>query len=269
MIYQSHNSNSGNYFQCVKYENFFFVPHIHRHPELIYVQEGSVCVDLGDRLESVNAGEYALIFSNCRHGYHSPEPSLVYVCIFSEDNVPAFAKKIKGMLPKSIRFHCRESITDFALKELFSENRLPDALMLKAGLYAVLSEFLNQAELEPFRNKSDDIVDKMIQYIAENYTEDISLASMAEALGYEKHYLSRCFNAKLKSGFSQYVNWYRIDHAKNLLSNTSLSVSEIALQSGFRTIRSFNRSFLNFVGTVPTDYFTKTPPINTSDKKNL
>lgn len=269
MIYQAHNSNSANYFQCVRYENFFFVPHIHRHPELIYVKSGEVDVDLGDRCERVRAGEYALIFSNCRHGYSTQETSLVYVCIFSEDHVPAFAKKIKGMLPKSIRFSCRPSVTDFAERELFRDGVIPEPMLLKAALYAVLGEFLQGAELEPATGGNDELIDRMIRYIGEHYSGNISLDSMAAELGYEKHYLSRCFNTKLKSGFSQYVNWYRIDQAKNLLTNTELSVSEIAFQCGFHTIRSFNRAFLQIAGMAPREFAVRKTAINTSEKRNV
>ena len=95
-----------------------------------------------------------------------------------------------------------------------------------------------------------------------------TLMDLAADLGYEKHYLSRCFNAKLKSGFSQYVNWYRIDHAKSLLAGTSLPISEIAFRSGFCTIRSFNRAFAELVGSTPSEYSVKSA-IHTSTKTDL
>lgn len=267
MLYQRHNSKAGNYFECIKYRDFFFVPHIHRHPELIYVAAGEVTVDLGEKSETVSEGEYALILSNCRHGYKTPHFSEVYVCIFSEDYVPSAAKRLRGMLPRSIGFKCRDSVTDFALRELFREDKTPDYYILKAALYAVLGEFLSSAELEPIKNSSDEIIDRMIKYITENFTDDISLEKMAADLGYEKHYLSRCFNTKLKTGFSQYVNWYRVDLAKELLSDSALSVSEIAFRCGFSTIRSFNRVFLQLTGASPSEYALNVSRENKNRKK--
>jgi len=257
MLYQEHNSQSGYYFECIKYNDFSYVPHIHRHPELIYVVKGEVDVDLGDSTETVKEGDFALVFSNCRHGYTTLKSSEVYVCIFSEDFVPSFSKKIKGKMQKNIKFNCRQSVTDFALKELFIEDKIPQSYLIKATLYAVLGEYLESAELVNAYNSNNELVDKMINYITENYTNDISLEKMAVDLGYEKHYLSRCFNNKLKTGFSEYVNWYRIDCAKSLLVDSKLSISEIAFSCGFKTIRSFNRSFLKLTGVAPNEFITR------------
>jgi len=257
MLYQEANSKSGYFFECLKYDDFFYVPHIHRHPELIYVKSGEVKVELFDHCETVKQGDFALIFPNCRHGYLTLKSSEVFVCIFSEDFVPSFRNKIKGTAPKTVKFSCRQSVTDFVEKELFKEDTTPEPYMIKSTLYAVLGEFINSATLVPTNTSNGELVDKMIKYITENYTGDISLDTMAMNLGYEKHYLSRCFNRTLKTGFSEYVNWYRIDSAKSLLIDSKLSISEIAFQCGFKTIRSFNRAFLKLTGIAPNEYASR------------
>lgn len=54
--------------------------------------------------------------------------------------------------------------------------------------------------------------------------------------------------------FSTYVNQQRIDYAKNLLISTKLSVAEIAFESGYDSLRTFNRSFRQISGISPTDF---------------
>ena len=51
--------------------------------------------------------------------------------------------------------------------------------------------------------------------------------------------------------FSRYVNLYRVERATNLLMNTDMSITEIALSSGFQSIRSFNRVYLELTGLSP------------------
>jgi transcriptional regulator GlxA family with amidase domain len=55
--------------------------------------------------------------------------------------------------------------------------------------------------------------------------------------------------------FSRYVNLFRVDAATELLQHTDLPITEIALQSGFQSIRNFNRVFLEITGKTPSRQF--------------
>ena len=63
----------------------------------------------------------------------------------------------------------------------------------------------------------------------------------------------RYFHSRISMHFSQYVNWYRVDTATELLRNTKLSITEIATRSGFQSIRSFNRIYRAFTGVSPSE----------------
>lgn len=253
MLYQTHNSVGQNYFECVRYSNFFFVAHMHRHPELIYVEDGEILIQTDGRTETVRAGEHAMILPNRIHAYSTPVLSTVYVCIFSEAYVPHFARETRGKQANSTRFLCRSSICDFARQELFVTNRVPDLYLMKSTLYALLGEYLEQTVFSPTSGKDMQLLDQIVRYIDENYIENITLKSMALALGYEQHYLSRYFHSYIPMHFSQFVNWYRVDAATSLLRNTTLSMTEVAAHSGFQSIRTFNRVYLELTGSTPSD----------------
>ncbi len=255
MFYQSHNSVGQYYFQLIRYHNFYWQTHMHRHLELIYVREGAVVVETPGQQETIRRGEYAWIPSNCIHAYHTPETSVVDVCIFSEDFTPAFAKAIRGKKPTCTHFICRPSVSDFVCRELFVPEQIPDFFILKGALYAVMDEVIHQIPFQSVTAKSELLLDRIISYVAENYRENITLSSAAQALGYEEHYLSRCFHSYLPMHFSQYVNLYRVDAATELLQHSDLSITEIATQSGFQSIRSFNRVFLEITGKKPSQFF--------------
>ena len=91
----------------------------------------------------------------------------------------------------------------------------------------------------------------MISYVEENFAEDITLKRVSEALSYEYHYLSRVLRTSLHMRFCTLVNQYRCERAKELITQTDKPLSEIAMNCGFQSIRSFNRAFLDIVGCTP------------------
>ena len=87
-----------------------------------------------------------------------------------------------------------------------------------------------------------------------NYRDDISLVSLAEHYGYEYHYLSRQFHTLFHMNFKDFLNTYRLEHARELLLHTDMNITEISHNSGFQTMRTFNRVFLQQTGMTPTEF---------------
>ena len=253
MIYQKSNSNTKNYFECIRDSDFSFFEHMHRNPELIYVRRGEICINTESRSELVKAGEFALVLPNRIHSYESKESSSVDVLIFSEDYVPDFSSKISGKNPDRCVFTARKDVEEFVSKALFVTDNIPDFYILKGALYLLLGEFMKSAVFSKTPLKKESLIDEIIAYIDKNYTEPITLKSMAEALGYEPHYLSRYFHSRIPIHFSRYVNLYRVDKASALLTSSDMSITEIALASGFQSIRSFNRVYMELTGRTPSD----------------
>ena len=54
--------------------------------------------------------------------------------------------------------------------------------------------------------------------------------------------------------FNSYKNRYRINNACYLLSNSNYSILQCALESGYQSVRSFNRNFKNILGITPAEY---------------
>ncbi len=250
ILYQRENSQ-GKYHNDIRwFENFQFVSHIHRDPELIYVKAGELTVTVEGRSFPARAGQMALVFSNQIHAYSSAARNLVAVHVFSEDNVPSFAKLIAGKHPACPVFDCDPVVANYYVQGcLEQENR--SKLALKSYLYGVCDSFLSQAQLLSGRQDHPDVLHRMFGYIAEHFTENITLTEMGSALGYEPHYLSRVFGRAVGINVKQYINLYRIDYAKDRLQNSNDPVTDIALSCGFQSIRNFNRVFLAKVGVTP------------------
>ena len=95
-------------------------------------------------------------------------------------------------------------------------------------------------------------VDQVQRYIDKNYTdENISLNSVAQALGISPNYLSACFSQKMEISFVEYITKKRMSRAKQLLQRTNLRTSEIAAEVGYRDSRYFSFVFRKTQGCSP------------------
>ena len=108
--------------------------------------------------------------------------------------------------------------------------------------------------LEQRSDKMDFLVGNFLDWISEHYAENISLKSLAQDFGYEYHYFSRLLSREYGINFKQLVNRYRVEEAIHLLESTELPVTEVAMKSGFQSIRNFNHVFKEYTGSTPKEY---------------
>ncbi len=71
---------------------------------------------------------------------------------------------------------------------------------------------------------------------------DLTLKKLAREVGSNRTYMSRAIHLVRGMGFRQYVNLFRLKHARELCSGGSPSSLEVALKSGFADIRTFNKA---------------------------
>ncbi len=83
----------------------------------------------------------------------------------------------------------------------------------------------------------------------------LKLGELADAIGLSVHQLSELLNRYLHSGFSGYINGYRVRHASGLIErDPSQSLLEIAYDSGFNSKTAFNQAFKQVTGMTPSQF---------------
>ena len=107
-------------------------------------------------------------------------------------------------------------------------------------------------------NKTSENLEKITDFIEENYKENLTLDMVANAAGYSRTYTSAIFKKVHGMTISEYVNHVRTKKACELLTDTNyaLSLKEVCAQCGFSTIHNFNRTFKRIVGVPPGKYRT-------------
>ncbi len=105
------------------------------------------------------------------------------------------------------------------------------------------------------RNKqSINTVQKVMEYVNNNYNKDISLNSAAEHVGLSSAYLSRLFRKETQKSFIEYVMRVRVEKAKILLKKTDKKTYDIAKEVGYNDIRYFTKMFKTLEGITPVQY---------------
>ncbi len=254
IVYQHHNSSIPYNYDTVDYENFTYIPHLHRNPELVCVLEGSVVAHIEDRSEVIPAGEFLLILPNRVHSFETPEVSKTRVIVFSQEYVREFWNCLGDREGKTGRFSMPESDRNLFLERMTVQppHRMDICACLSLACGAYLKEKEREGLVPASRNK-EDLMHRMLSFISAHYTENITLSEMARALGYEEHYLSRCFHRYFDKNFKQFINEYRIQYALQLMSDPGCrrSLTEIAYLSGFQSVRNFNRVYKESEGRAP------------------
>ena len=151
-----------------------------------------------------------------------------------------------------MKFRFDNSAELFLQKNLFCNTTVPFFDRI-AGLGVICSQCVKYAKIYD-RYGNSGITDKLLEYVYDNFTEDITLKGAAGHFGYEYHYLSALFNKCFSLSFSEFVNICRFNMACELILKTDKKLSDIALESGFGSMRNFNRIFKKYAQKTPKEF---------------
>ena len=146
---------------------------------------------------------------------------------------------------------------------IFSANRI---LPISSTLMPVIELIHHEITMNPasdsvrylFYYIYDKFVEKQsfrsLKYIAENFSENITVAKLAEIENYNRFYYTDWFKSKTGILPSEYIQIVRIEKAKALLADTGYKIIEIALQVGYDNASSFTRTFKRLEHISPREY---------------
>ena len=103
-------------------------------------------------------------------------------------------------------------------------------------------------------NPDNRLIASVCDYIGQHYAENISLTTVAEHVGYSSKYMSRLFKESMNWNLSDYINYVRIEKAKELLRTTNEPIDEIQELVGIPSRTTFLRVFKKFEGITPGQY---------------
>ncbi len=101
-------------------------------------------------------------------------------------------------------------------------------------------------------------INKALQYIKQNFNKNIKSADVAAFLGISPLYFQKIFLSTTGKKFNYYLNEQRILYAKQLLTSSNHSLSQISSMVGYNNLQNFITNFKRITGNLPTAFRTNT-----------
>lgn len=231
---------------------------------LILVSGGSCSIQWGDQTVLATPGCAVLLGPGGgflrQNGYSVPE---LLGCSFSvaflgemrtnlqKDYTHLFAKDGLILLYGPPQWSNRLRTLMELLHSAENEADCPGGLYLALLLHYTEQEDRNERAAKRPRNET---VEQICAYLAENYQQKFSLTEVAARFYLSPYYLSRLFRRVTGQSIVDYINGRRIEAAQQLLENTTMSVSDVAEQTGFASAAHFRRVFREVMGVGPLQY---------------
>jgi len=254
LVYQTENFGRSFDYRHRYHDRFVIPAHIHEYSEILYVLSGEMTMLIGGVKYRVPAGHVAFVIPNEIHAYTDETACRVMCAVFSNDFIPLFLRRLSNKVPACPVADMRDTLP---LLSALEQTAFSDHLRLTGLLNLLYAAFLKKTTLVDRPKEGAHLYQAAIAYIAAHFTEDMGLSDLAAHLGYHEKYLSSALHALTGMNFCMFLASYRVDFARQIFRSPegqAKSVSQVALEVGFSSINTFNRSFKKLTGMTPGDY---------------
>ncbi len=260
------------------YPNFYNPWHYHEELELTLVLKSYGQRQVGDDVENFYPGDLVLVGSNLPHVWKNdqsffknskekyaqaivvkflsdfaskdfldlPEMSTLKELIFDKSS---FGVKLLGTLRDDIEREMR-ALVDMSEDELLLNLVQILFKISKSDEYRLLASRTYQKEKTKYNHR----INKILDYIMENYHKNLTLDELADVVHMNKNGFCRFFKKNIGSSLFTTIKNIRISKACQQLLETEKSVLEISLDVGFNNVSNFNRTFKKITKTSPLNY---------------
>ena len=259
-----HIENAGRSFQ---------IPvHWHDEFEIIYVRSGFLTVSISGESYIGKTGEAFVVSPGNLHlmgsqtgtvDYYTFLFPLKYISFRTDDMLDEKLLEplnsghlmICPRVKDTAKELCEQLIEIYMAKKEESESKIATQVRTKIILLQFILEMWKKGFVIENDTSGRNTVEKeMVSYIQQNFTGKISLREFGEQFHLSEKYISRYFKEHFHITLSQYVTYLRLEHAKQLLQDTDIPVTDVAMQSGYQNVSYFIRSFQKAYAVSPLKY---------------
>ena len=165
---------------------------------------------------------------------------------------------ISPEIEDTVKEQCEQLVEIYGAKKEESQSKITAQIKTKIILLQFILKLWKKGFIVENDTSGKNTVEKeMVSYIQQNFTGKILLKEFGEQFHLSEKYISRYFKEHFHITISQYVTYLRLEHAKQLLQDTDIPVTEVAMQSGYQNVSYFIRSFKKTYGMSPLKYRNK------------
>ena len=235
----------------MRLRNFSYHAHLHNCLEFSFCTEGEVLVSVDGNAIRLLKNQGIIIPPNSIHSYRTENTSQYYTVLVGLDVLPELSELLSYKYPTRLTFSIDPLLVSLLLDFYVSKRSYFAA---KALLYRASEVFTKDNTFSSKGDFANNPCIKIMEYIRENFQHELTLDDIAKVTGYNYQYISKLVRKHFSMTFTFLLARYRVSYACNLLEKQKDSISQVALASGFGSIRSFNRVFRQILGVTPAEY---------------
>jgi len=256
--------------------------HYHEDFELLFTIKGEGVRIVGDNMNHYGDNDLVFLGSSLPHLFkneekNAPEPVDYIVVKFNNlfSGQPIFSLPEFSQITQFLKLANRgivfskETTTKISKQIIkLSESTGADRII---NLMIVLKTLSNEKDFqllasESFSLKSstkgEDRIQKVINYIADNYTKDLTLDDLAAVAFMTTNSFCRYFKGRTGKTVFQFIREFRVNKACQMLINGEKSISDICFDTGFNSFSTFNRIFKSLKSISANEYKSKYMKLN-------
>lgn len=243
------------------------VEHYHRQLEMILCHSHSMTIFLDQKSVTIKRGDIVIVNSFCMHKYSQKRKRCRVLCL---------PLKYTSHFQKLLTPNCQYAIIEKqkghrsiqkAIIKLKNFNKV-NSILQDSMIYNLLGHLHTQdisINVEKLKS-NDDITLKIIEYITNNYANEITLDSLASHCNLSRNYLSSIFNSLFECNLNEYLNQVRLRaFLEKQTSNATEDILATAYSVGYKSPRTFYNAFKKQFKVPPLDYLSQ---ITSSPNRN-
>ena len=260
-------------------ENFPLVPmHWHEEIEIIYIESGECDIKIDLNTYKAKANSLYILKPLCIHSIKGnlSNPATFYSFVFNMNMLQSALtdgcsiKYIAPILSNEVEFQTLidskskgfDKIIDtfFNIFNCFKNKEDCYELEIKSLIYH-LFYLLNKYNLVKSISTSHSLsvnatskIKKILQYITDNYSNQITISDVANVSGFSEYHFMKCFKKHIGMTCIEYINAYRLGKAAELLLDTDMSIMDVSLEVGFNNVSYFNKLFKSKFSVTPKEF---------------
>ncbi|MCH4888596.1 AraC family transcriptional regulator [Acidaminobacter sp. JC074] len=236
-------------------------PKVLDHFVLYYVYEGSGTITVKDKTFDVKKGQGFLIPKNALTSYKSDENNplkLVWVGFYGFLAELYLLRAGLSETTPIFDYHADDFFLDH-FKEMIevSKRGYNRYCRMMSILYSMMSKLLDIASEQQegeFKESVELYLRRALEFIEMNYQSKLTIENLSKHVGLDRKYLYSIFKKHVGESPQEYLINYRMTMARNLLENSTLSISNIAHSVGYSNPFHFSKIFKNLSGVSPSAY---------------
>lgn len=250
-----------------------FDAHWHSALEILYPIENDYKVRIGNQEYDVKEHDILVIAPGTIHSY-SPPPTGERIFILIEysnlENLPSIKNILQTIRPYALitkeaypplnKALCE--ILNYIIDEYDESGPYTDSLVLAKVIeflvYLGRTNLYRTTHTRTFTNDNrQEYVIKYMEvcnYVTEHISEEITVDQLAAVAGFSKFHFSRIFKELSGMSCHEYLIQRRLETAEQLLADPDVSITDVAMRSGFGSISTFSRIFRKEKNITPSDY---------------